>query len=66
MIAICLVSSSPSLLRRRFVFVIPTAANPDHVTENAGAGELELTEIELQEIDKAFPLGPPPSQLPTL
>jgi diketogulonate reductase-like aldo/keto reductase len=54
------------LLRYRFLFVIPKAANPDHVAENAGAGNLELTPIELEKIDKAFPLGPPPSSLPML
>jgi diketogulonate reductase-like aldo/keto reductase len=50
------------------VFAIPKASNPDHVEENAGAGNLELTEGELNRIEKAFPLGPPPPQgkLPVL
>jgi diketogulonate reductase-like aldo/keto reductase len=56
------------LVRRRAVFAIPKASNPDHVEENAGAGNLELTEGELNRIEKAFPLGPPPrpGRLPML
>ena len=37
-----------------------------HTAENAGAGDLSLTEAELARIDKAFPLGPPPPELPML
>ena len=54
------------LMHRRAVFVIPKASNPEHVEENASAGDLRLTEIEIERIDKAFPLGPPPKELPTL
>jgi diketogulonate reductase-like aldo/keto reductase len=54
------------LLRRKTVFVIPKSSNPEHVEENVGAGDLRLTDIEIERIDKAFPLGPPPSRLPML
>jgi diketogulonate reductase-like aldo/keto reductase len=54
------------LLRRPSVFTIPKATTPEHVQENAGAGDLVLTEIEIARIDKAFPPGPPPKELPVL
>jgi diketogulonate reductase-like aldo/keto reductase len=54
------------LLRREAVFAIPKSSNPKHVEENAGAGDLRLTETEMERINKAFPLGPQPSELPML
>jgi diketogulonate reductase-like aldo/keto reductase len=54
------------LVRRPSCFAIPKASNPEHAAENAGAGELRLTEAELARIDEAFPLGPRPRELPTL
>lgn len=54
------------LLRWRSLFVIPKAANPKHAAENAAAGAIALTEAEINQIDKAFPLGSRPRQLPTL
>jgi diketogulonate reductase-like aldo/keto reductase len=45
------------LVRRPSLFAIPKAADPDHVAENAGAGELRLTESELARIAAAFPLA---------
>lgn len=54
------------LVRRPSLFTIPKASRPDHTAENAGAGDLLLTEAELARIDKAFPLGPPPPTLPVL
>ena len=54
------------LLRWPFSFVIPKASDPDHVEENAGAGDLELTEMQIGRLEKAFPLGPPPQGLPML
>ena len=54
------------LVRRPALFTIPKAGRPDHVAENAGAGDLQLTPAELARIDEAFPLGPPPRELPTL
>jgi diketogulonate reductase-like aldo/keto reductase len=54
------------IVRRPPLFAIPKASNPDHVGENAGAGDLHLSDDELAAIDAAFPLGPPPRELPTL
>jgi diketogulonate reductase-like aldo/keto reductase len=54
------------LLRRPALFTIPKASSPEHAAENAGAGDLRLTVEELARIDEAFPLGPPPRELPVL
>jgi diketogulonate reductase-like aldo/keto reductase len=54
------------LTRRKAVFAIPKAASPAHVEENAGAGELHLTEGEIARIDEAFPRGALRRELPTL
>jgi diketogulonate reductase-like aldo/keto reductase len=64
--------TTPRHVARRFllphpsVFTIPKAIGPEHVRENAGAGGLILTEIEIARIDQAFPPGPPPKALPVL
>jgi diketogulonate reductase-like aldo/keto reductase len=54
------------LLQRPSVLTIPKASSPDHVAENAWAGDLRLTEAELARISKAFPPGPRPLTLPML
>jgi diketogulonate reductase-like aldo/keto reductase len=54
------------LVRKPSLFTIPKASNPEHAADNAGAGELELSEAELARIDRAFPLGGPADTLPTL
>ena len=54
------------LLRHPEVFVIPKASTLAHVTENAGALQLELSETELARIDGAFARGRPPRGLPTV
>jgi diketogulonate reductase-like aldo/keto reductase len=54
------------LVRCSMLFTIPKAGRIQHVEENAGGGELQLTESELARIDAAFPLGPPPRELPML
>jgi diketogulonate reductase-like aldo/keto reductase len=54
------------LLRWPFAFAIPKSSDVDHVAENAGAGDLRLTEMQIVLLDKAFPPGPPPAQLPML
>ena len=54
------------LVRRSSLFVIPKAASPEHAAENARAGEIQLTNDELAQIDEAFPLGSRPGQLPML
>ena len=54
------------LVRRPSLFAIPKASKPEHAAENAGAGDLQLTEAEIARIDAAFPVGPRPRELPTL
>lgn len=54
------------LVRRRSLFAIPKAASPGHAAENAAAGDLRLTDADLTRIDRAFPRGPRPRELPML
>ena len=54
------------LVRRAPLFTIPKASNPDHTAENAGAGDLRLSEDEIARVDQAFPLDPRARTLPTL
>ena len=54
------------LLRRSRVVAIPKASRPEHAVENAGAGDLTLSEDELTRIEAAFPLGHKPRGLPVL
>ncbi|HEX5731671.1 MAG TPA: aldo/keto reductase [Blastocatellia bacterium] len=54
------------LVRRPSLFTIPKASRLKHADENAGAGQLRLSNTELEMIDRAFPLGPRPRELPTL
>ena len=54
------------LARRPSVFAIPKAANLDHVEENAGAGDLHLSDQELARIDAAFPRPRRQGSLPML
>ena len=54
------------LVRRPSMFTIPKASRPQHARENAGAGDLHLTRAELELIDRAFPLGSTPRELPVL
>lgn len=54
------------LVRRPSLFTIPKASSPEHAAENAGAGDLRLSDAELARIDAAFPPGPPPRELPML
>lgn len=54
------------LMRFAAVFTIPKAVNPAHVADNAGAGDLTLTEADLTAIAAAFPLGAKPRGLPML
>jgi diketogulonate reductase-like aldo/keto reductase len=48
------------------VFAIPKASTPEHAAENAGAGDLRLSEAELSLIEEAFPLASRPRTLPML
>ncbi len=54
------------LVRRAPLFTIPKASRPDHAAENAAAGDLQLTDEEMERIGRAFPPGPPPRSLPML
>jgi diketogulonate reductase-like aldo/keto reductase len=54
------------LTRQPELFTIPKASSPEHAAENARAGDLHLSESEIEEIDQAFPLGRRPQVLPTL
>jgi diketogulonate reductase-like aldo/keto reductase len=54
------------LLRWPLTFAIPKSSRPEHAAENAGAGDLRLTEDELARVAEAFPRGPRPRELPTL
>jgi diketogulonate reductase-like aldo/keto reductase len=54
------------LTRQSQVFVIPKASSATHAADNAAAGDLALSEDELDQIDKAFPRGREPSSLPML
>jgi len=54
------------LVRRPPLFTIPKASNPDHTAENAGAGNLRLSEDEIARVDQAFPLDRRARALPTL
>ena len=45
------------LTRRPSLFTIPKAVTVPHVEENAGAADLTLTDAEMADIDRAFPLG---------
>jgi len=54
------------LARRPPLFTIPKASRAAHADENAGAGDVELSQAEIASIDATFALGPPPRELPTL
>jgi diketogulonate reductase-like aldo/keto reductase len=54
------------LVRQPPLFTIPKAADPEHVAENADAGDLELSPEEISRIDAAFPLGSNRRGLPML
>jgi diketogulonate reductase-like aldo/keto reductase len=47
------------LVREAPLLTIPKASNPEHAAQNAGAGDLRLSEQEIARIDAAFPLGRP-------
>jgi diketogulonate reductase-like aldo/keto reductase len=54
------------LTRWPSVFAIPKASSSVHAADNAGAGDLTLTESEIATLDKAFPLGREPRSLPMI
>lgn len=54
------------LVRQPPLLTIPKAADPDHIAENAGGGDLDLSPEEISRIDAAFPLGSRQRGLPML
>lgn len=54
------------LTRRPSVFAIPKASSATHAADNAGAGNVTLTDSEIAALDKAFPLGREPRSLPMI
>jgi diketogulonate reductase-like aldo/keto reductase len=54
------------LTRRLSLFAIPKASTPAHAEENAGAGDLQLSDTDVALIDAVFPRGPQPRALPVL
>ena len=54
------------LTRWPSVFAIPKASSSSHAAENAGAGQLALTDNDIAALETAFPLGREPRSLPML
>jgi diketogulonate reductase-like aldo/keto reductase len=54
------------LTRETSLFTIPKASNAAHTEENAGAGDLRLSDDAIARIDAAFPRGPRPRTLPMI
>lgn len=54
------------LLHNPNVLVIPKASTTEHVIDNAKAGALELSGVEMARIGEAFPRGPRPRGLPMI
>src|ERR1700735_423999 len=54
------------LLRNPETFVIPKASDIAHVTENAGAYTVNLSDSDILKIDAAFPRGKAPRGLPMI
>jgi diketogulonate reductase-like aldo/keto reductase len=54
------------LVRLHGTFVIPKAANEEHVRENAAAGDIVLSDEEIADIEQAFPLPKHDGPLATL
>src|SRR5688572_7072949 len=48
------------------LFTVPKAGRQEHVEENAGAAAVRLTAAEVARIERAFPRGRRPRELPTL
>ena len=54
------------LTRAASVLAIPKASSAEHAADNAGVGNLKLSDAEIAALDKAFPRGPKPRGLPML
>ena len=59
-IALAFLTRSPS------VFAIPKGSSVEHVDENAGASDIQLSQAEIARIDSAFPRGPRRRALPMI
>ena len=46
------------LTRHKGLFAIPKSTNPEHLRENAGGAQLELSSADIAAVERAFPLGP--------
>jgi diketogulonate reductase-like aldo/keto reductase len=54
------------IVQSRPLFAIPKAGRPDHVEENAAAAGMRLTGTDITRLERAFPRGRRPRELPTL
>ena len=54
------------IVQSRPLFAIPKAGRPDHVEENAAAAAVRLTATDIARLERAFPRGRRPRELPTL
>jgi len=54
------------LTRASSLLAIPKASSPEHAAENAAAGTLDLTAVQIAALDQAFPRGAKPRGLPML
>ncbi|EGP08471.1 aldo/keto reductase [Bradyrhizobiaceae bacterium SG-6C] len=54
------------LTRKPSVFAIPKASSANHAADNAGAGDVTLSDSEVAALDTAFPLGREPRSLPMI
>jgi len=54
------------LVHRPSVFTIPKAGRPDHVEDNAAAARVQLSAAEIARLERAFPRGRRPRELPTV
>ena len=46
------------LTRRAPLFAIPKSGDVHHTEENASAGDIELSPVDVETLEAAFPLGP--------
>jgi len=54
------------IVQSRPLFAIPKAGRRDHVEENAAAAAVRLTATDITRLERAFPRGRRPRELPTL
>ena len=54
------------VVQSRALFTIPKAGRVDHIEENAAAGGVRLSTADIARIERAFPRGRRPRELPTL